>query len=196
MTHSSNECSGRYSCTGPLPPSLQACNRSLCSILQPWARVFQIDCHARFAVICAQIAYTYRHTAYKATARTIPRLPRAQVSAVPALTTAAAVAGSPRVAKSIVQVLGSAQINQKRGQEKEFQRRRGLPARRARAGAPRATDRPPGATPRGPGRSGFPATSQRGSEVYGPHIIRAGHGRVRRVARVTARGGAVRDEDH
>ena len=55
---------------------------------------------------------------------------------------------------------------------------------------------PPGATPRGPGRSGFPATSQRGSEVYGPHIIRAGHGRVRRVARVTARGGAVRNEDH
>ena len=62
--------------------------------------------------------------------------------------------------------------------------------------APRATDRPPGATPRGPGRSGFPATSQRGSEVYGPHNPRRLHGRVRRVARVTARGGAVRDEDH
>ena len=66
---------------------------------------------------------------------------------------------------------------------------------RARAGVPKSHRPPPGATPRGPGRSGFPATSQRGSEVYGPHI-RAGHGRVRRVARVTARGGAVRDEDH
>ena len=40
---------------------------------------------------------------------------------------------------------------------------------RARAGVPKSHRPPPGATPRGPGRSGFPATSQRGSEVYGPH---------------------------
>ena len=53
MTHSSNECSGRYSCTGPLPPSLQACNRSLCSILQPWARVFQIDWAAICSYLCS-----------------------------------------------------------------------------------------------------------------------------------------------
>ena len=163
-----------------LPPSLQACNRSLGTRARDGHGFFTASPRA----ICSYLshfAYTYRDTG--ATATEIPRLPPC---------TSVQLCCSQ---KDLIEVRCSAQINKKRGQEKEFQRRRGLPARRARAGGPESHRPPPGATPRGPGRSGFPATSQRGSEVYGPHI-RAGHGRVRRVARVTARGGAVRDEDH
>ena len=182
-------------CTVHCPcPACRLAAASLCY----WARVFHSSVfakHARFAVICADFAYTYRDTAYGATATTIPATTVHKVFSCAACSQKSC-ASAAGVAKSKVEVRCSAQINKKRGQQKEFQRRRGLPARRARAGVPESHRPPPGATPRGPGRSGFPATSQRGSEVYGPHIIRAGHGRVRCVARVTARGGAVRDADH
>ena len=75
MTHGSNAVAAI--CYMHCPPNLQACNSSP---LQPGHGFFSAlrilrPNTARFAVICAQIAYTYRHTASGATANKRTRLP-------------------------------------------------------------------------------------------------------------------------
>ena len=178
----------------------------LAGVQQPW-----LDCslgtgfsgldfeakHTRFAVICAQFACTYRNTTYGALPANGRGYLRSQLhTGPPALNCCSKQQSRHQIDKDHNRGALPASKTIKRGQKIR------IPAPPRLTGAARASRfpeshrPPPGATPRGPGRSGFPATSQRGSEVYGPHIIRAGHGRVRRVARVTARGGAVRDEDH
>ena len=61
--------------------------------------------------------------------------------------------------------------------------------------SPRATDRPP-ARRRGGRAAQVSPRRVNAAAKYTARTIRAGHGRVRRLARVTARGGTVRDEDH
>ena len=184
--------------TAALALSRPACRRAIAAFARfcSLGHGFFKSIGPRFAVICAQIAYTYRHTAYKATARTIPRLPPCTSVSCACSHNSCSRSGFAKSSEE-----HSTGARQRANQSKKGPRKRiPAPPRLTGAGAreqvPESHRPPPGATPRGPGRSGFPATSQRGSEVYGPHIIRAGHGRVRRLARVTARGGAVRDEDH
>ena len=185
-------------CTVHCPcPACRLAAASLCY----WARVFHSSVfakHARFAVICAHFAYTYRDTGYGATASKRLGYQRPQLhTRPPALKECSQLQSRHQiVTRTTVEVRSSAKKQIKGAKQKEFQRRRGLPARRARAGGPESHRPPPRRDAAGAGPLRFPRDeSTRQRSIRSAHF-RAGHGRVRRVARVTARGGAVRDEDH